>query len=89
MAKQWVVETLEMPKRYYSFTKNKWHFIVLDSTQLNPEGGYIAYIDPEQLTGCNKNLNNQRINSFALYHISRSFLFVPVYSLIKRKQMAI
>lgn len=47
--KQWVVETLEMSKRYYSFTKNKWHFIVLDSTQLNPAGGYIAYLDPEQL----------------------------------------
>ncbi|MDP4261722.1 MAG: metallophosphoesterase [Bacteroidota bacterium] len=48
--KLWVVETLEMPKRYYSFTKDKWHFIVLDSTQLNPAGGYIAYIDPEQLS---------------------------------------
>jgi Icc protein len=47
--KQWVVETLQLPKRYYSFTKGKWHFIVLDSTQLNPAGGYIAYLDPEQL----------------------------------------
>jgi 3',5'-cyclic AMP phosphodiesterase CpdA len=47
--KQWVVETLQLPKRYYSFTKDKWHFIILDSTQLNPAGGYIAYIDPEQL----------------------------------------
>jgi 3',5'-cyclic AMP phosphodiesterase CpdA len=48
--KVWVVETLEMPKRYYSFTKDQWHFIVLDSTQLNPAGGYIAYLDPEQLS---------------------------------------
>ena len=47
--KVWVVETLQMPKRYYSFTKGKWHFIVLDSTQLNPVGGYIAYVDPEQM----------------------------------------
>ena len=47
--KQWVVETLKMPRRYYSFTKDKWRFIVLDSTQINPAGGYIAYIDPEQL----------------------------------------
>lgn len=47
--KQWAVETLQLIKRYYSFTKGKWHFIVLDSTQLNPAGGYIAYIDPEQL----------------------------------------
>ncbi|MEI9910795.1 MAG: metallophosphoesterase [Bacteroidota bacterium] len=37
--KQWVVETLQLPKRYYSFTKGKWHFLVLDSTQLNPAGG--------------------------------------------------
>ncbi|MGZ8539448.1 MAG: metallophosphoesterase family protein [Chitinophagaceae bacterium] len=48
--KQWAVEALQLPRRYYSFTKDKWHFIVLDSTQLNPAGGYIAYIDPEQLT---------------------------------------
>ena len=48
--KVWVVETQEMKNRYYSFTKGKWHFIVLDSTQLNPAGGYIAYLDPEQLS---------------------------------------
>jgi 3',5'-cyclic AMP phosphodiesterase CpdA len=47
--KVWVVETLQMKKRYYSFSKDKWHFIVLDSTQLNPAGGYIGKIDEEQL----------------------------------------
>jgi Icc protein len=47
--KQWVVEELSMPARHYSFTKGKWKFIVLDSTQLNPAGGYIAYVDPTQL----------------------------------------
>jgi 3',5'-cyclic AMP phosphodiesterase CpdA len=47
--KQWALEAMQMSRRYYSFTKGKWHFIVLDSTQLNPEGGYIAYLDPEQL----------------------------------------
>ena len=47
--KVWVVETLEMKNRYYSFTKGNWHFIVLDSTQLNPAGGYIAKLDTEQL----------------------------------------
>ena len=47
--KQWVQETLQMPQRFYSFTKGKWHFIILDSTQLNPAGGYIAYLDAEQL----------------------------------------
>ncbi|HEV7781687.1 MAG TPA: metallophosphoesterase [Chitinophagaceae bacterium] len=47
--KVWVVETLEMKNRYYSFTKGDWHFIVLDSTQLNPAGGYIGKIDDPQL----------------------------------------
>ena len=47
--KVWVVETLEMKNRYYSFTKKNWHIIVLDSTQLNPAGGYIAKLDTEQL----------------------------------------
>ena len=46
--KQWAVETLQLSNRYHSFSKGNWHFIVLDSTQLNPEGGYIAYVDPEQ-----------------------------------------
>ncbi len=47
--KAWAVETLQMKNRFYSFQRNKWHFIVLDSTQLNPAGGYIGKIDEEQL----------------------------------------
>ncbi|MBN9297110.1 MAG: metallophosphoesterase [Filimonas sp.] len=47
--KTWVVETLGMPKRYYRFQKGKWHFIILDSTQQNPAGGYIGKLDEEQL----------------------------------------
>jgi 3',5'-cyclic-AMP phosphodiesterase len=58
--KQWVVETLQMSKRYYSFSKGKWHFIVLDSTQLNPAGGYIAYIDPEQLNWLKQELEQSK-----------------------------
>jgi 3',5'-cyclic AMP phosphodiesterase CpdA len=58
--KQWAVETLQLPKRYYSFSKGKWHFIVLDSTQLNPAGGYIAYIDPEQLDWLQKELEQSK-----------------------------
>ncbi len=48
--KIWVTETLELKKRYYNFKKGNWNFIVLDSTQLNPEGGYIGKLDEEQLT---------------------------------------
>lgn len=47
--KTWVVEELKMPKRYYSFERGGWKFFVLDSIQLNPMGGYIAYIDGEQM----------------------------------------
>ncbi|WP_242204519.1 metallophosphoesterase family protein [Aestuariivivens insulae] len=33
--KDYVVKNLEIPKRYYSFKKNDWHFIVLDSNNKN------------------------------------------------------
>lgn len=56
--KAWALETLEMKKRYYSFAKGKWHFIVLDSTQLNPAGGYIARLDEEQMTWFQQELEN-------------------------------
>jgi 3',5'-cyclic AMP phosphodiesterase CpdA len=46
--KQWAIEMLEMPNRYYSFPKSNWEFIVLDSTQLNPAGGYIGKLDDVQ-----------------------------------------
>lgn len=48
--KVWAIETLNLKNRFYSFTKDNWHFIVLDSTQLNPAGGYIGKLDEEQLT---------------------------------------
>jgi 3',5'-cyclic-AMP phosphodiesterase len=54
--KVWVVEEFNMPRRYYSFTRGRWHFIVLDSTQLNPAGGYIAKLDEEQLEWFKKEL---------------------------------
>ncbi len=58
--KQWAVETLKLPGRYYSFVKDKWLFIVLDSTQINPEGGYIAFIDPPQLSWLQQQLAKSR-----------------------------
>ena len=45
-----------MKNRYYSFSKGKWHFIVLDSTQLNPAGGYIGKLDAEQTSWLEKEL---------------------------------
>ncbi len=46
--KAWAVKELQIPDRYYHFQKDKWDFLVLDSTQLNPAGGYIAKLDEEQ-----------------------------------------
>ncbi len=46
--KQWAVEELGLPKRYYSFERAGWKFIILDSVQLNQAGGYVAYLDMEQ-----------------------------------------
>ncbi len=56
--KVWVVETLEMKNRFHSFTKGNWHFIVLDSTQLNPAGGYIGKLDDTQLEWLQQELSN-------------------------------
>lgn len=56
--KQWAVEMLELKNRYYSFTNGAWHFIVLDSTQLNPAGGYIGKLDEKQLEWLQVELSN-------------------------------
>ena len=56
--KQWAIEAFELPNRYYSFSKNKWEFIVLDSTQLNPAGGYIGKLDDEQMAWLADKLKN-------------------------------
>jgi 3',5'-cyclic-AMP phosphodiesterase len=62
--KVWVVETLAMKNRFYSFTNRNWHFIVLDSTQLNPAGGYIGKIDETQLEWLQQELQNVPPSAF-------------------------
>ncbi|HMP28665.1 MAG TPA: metallophosphoesterase [Saprospiraceae bacterium] len=62
--KVWVTEELNLINRYYSFKKDKWNFIVLDSTQLNPEGGYIAKIDELQLDWLETELSNIPITEY-------------------------
>jgi len=47
--KDWAVEELHLPRRYYSFEKAGWKFIVLDSTQPSDNRhGYVGKIDDEQ-----------------------------------------
>ena len=55
--KQWAVDELQIPARYYSVEKNNWSFLILDSVQLNPSGGYIAYLDEQQLNWLNEKLS--------------------------------
>lgn len=57
--KAWVLQQHKMPGRYYSFTKNNWHFIVLDSTQQN-NGGYIALFDEAQFNWLATELENNK-----------------------------
>lgn len=54
--KNWAVKALKMSDRYYHFQKEKWDFIVLDSTQNNPAGGYIAKVDEQQFEWLKKKL---------------------------------
>ncbi|HMP02691.1 MAG TPA: metallophosphoesterase [Gemmatales bacterium] len=48
--KNWAVEALAVPQRYYHFTQAGWHFIALDGVQPGERPGtYSAYLDEEQL----------------------------------------
>jgi predicted MPP superfamily phosphohydrolase len=48
--KKWAVDLMKIGNRYRSFDKNGWHFIILDSVQLKPDGTwYTGNIDPEQM----------------------------------------
>ncbi len=46
--KQWALEAYGLEKSYRSYDRAGWHFIVLDSIQLRPQGGYVAVLDDEQ-----------------------------------------
>ncbi|MCZ8215392.1 MAG: metallophosphoesterase [Cyclobacteriaceae bacterium] len=43
--KQWAIDVLKLPNRYYAFDMNGWHFIALDS--INGKNGY--QLDDEQV----------------------------------------
>lgn len=57
--KNWAVEKLGLPHRYYSFEKAGWHFIVLDSTHKREDGSwYTARLDEEQFGWLQRELQN-------------------------------
>lgn len=57
--KQWAIDNLSMPSRYYSFVKNGWKFIGLDS--INGENGY--QLDDEQFTWLERELTTAGANT--------------------------
>jgi hypothetical protein len=58
--KAWWLKETGYTKTYYSFTHRNWHFIVLDSTQENTDGGYIALLDNDQYNWLETELNNNK-----------------------------
>lgn len=56
--KKRAIEMLHLPERYYAFDQAGWHFIVLDSTQPDGQGGYTAFLDPPQLDWLQRDLRD-------------------------------
>ena len=55
--KAWVIKEHKLPGRYYSFKKENWKFIILDSAHEN-NGGYIAKIDEPQMAWLEQELKS-------------------------------
>jgi Icc protein len=71
--KKRAIEMLHLDDRYYTFAKDGWQFIVLDSTQPLPGGGdgYKAFIDEAQFDWLEKTLNEASPDTpiFVVSHI--------------------
>jgi Icc protein len=53
------MDHLKLDKSYYSFDQNGWHFIVLDSIQLKPDGSpYTAMLGEEQMNWLENDLKS-------------------------------
>jgi 3',5'-cyclic-AMP phosphodiesterase len=63
--KQWAIELLNMPNRYYSFSSRGWKFICLDS--INGSNGY--YLDDEQLQWLERQINGSTEYILIFNHI--------------------
>jgi len=65
--KKYSMDQLELVKPYYSFTKNGWKFIVLDSVHLDIDNTwYIGKLGDEQFGWLENELNNTNPNTPAL-----------------------
>ncbi len=50
------LERMGMAQPYYSFDRSGWHFIVLDTVQINPDGSWHGLIDPAQFAWLKQDL---------------------------------
>ena len=55
--KRWAVEAMNLERRYYSFDRAGWHFIVLDSTRKMEGDWYTAKLDEEQFQWLKQDLD--------------------------------
>ncbi len=55
--KKWAEDAYALPKRYYSFDRSGWRFVVLDSTAPS-EGGYKGRLDDEQFDWLERTLRD-------------------------------
>ncbi len=69
--KQWAINMLSMPNRYYNFEKNGWHFIALDS--INGSDGY--QLDDEQFVWLNETLSKIPSSNICVFN------HVPIISM--------
>jgi Icc protein len=57
--KKWALDEYKIDRPYYSFTRQGWHFMVLDSVQPKPDGSwYTAAIDEAQMDWLKKELES-------------------------------
>ncbi|GAB4047978.1 metallophosphoesterase family protein [Spirosoma litoris] len=72
--KKWALDELGMSERYYSFDRQGWHFIVLDSiyqtpNPADPELGLAGRLDDQQMTWLAKDLASTNRPICILSHI--------------------
>ena len=78
--KSWASAMLNMPGLYYSFEKNGWKFICLDSSSYDPKGkGYTAKLDEEQFRWLEKEIENTPPETFICIATHIPILSVAVY----------
>jgi Icc protein len=78
--KQWAIDMLSMPARYYSFELKSWKFIALDS--INGDSGY--QLDDEQFAWLEKELSNAKLPVVVFNHVPILSMGALLY-LTKRK----